>query len=76
MQSYLRVKSVSKRLDMSESTVWQLVQQGILPKPIKLTPRTIVWCASKIDAAVKKQRSMRELKLWRLKNLTNMFWVF
>jgi predicted DNA-binding transcriptional regulator AlpA len=39
---------------MSESTVWRLVQQGILPKPIKLTRRTTVFCASKIDAAVEK----------------------
>lgn len=52
--SYLRVKSVAQRLDMSESTVWRLVQQGVLPKPIKLTPRTTVWRASDIDAAVEK----------------------
>ena len=52
--NYLRVKSVAKRLDMSESTVWRLVQQGILPKPLKLTPRTTVWRADDIDAAIEK----------------------
>ena len=52
--NYLRVKSVAQRLDMSESTVWRLTQQGVLPKPIKLTPRTTVWRASDIDAAIEK----------------------
>lgn len=51
---YLRAKSVAKQLDMSESTVWRLVQQDILPKPIKLTPRTTVWRASDIDDAIDK----------------------
>lgn len=52
--NYFRVKSVAKRLDMSESTVWRLVQQGVLPKPIKLTNRTTVWRESDIDSAIKK----------------------
>ena len=52
--NYLRAKSVAKRLDMSESTVWRLVQQGILPKPIKLTPRTTFWRSSDIDEAIEK----------------------
>lgn len=59
--NYLRVKSVAKRLDMSESTVWRLVEQGILPKPIKLTSRTTVWCAIKIDDALKKAAIDREV---------------
>ena len=55
--NYLRVKSVAKRLDVSESAIWRYVQQGILPKPIKLTPRTTVWRASDIDAAIEKVAS-------------------
>ncbi|WP_027874185.1 helix-turn-helix transcriptional regulator [Spongiibacter marinus] len=51
---YLRVKSVAKLLDMSESTVWRAVQQGILPPPTKLTPRTTVWREIDIDAAIEK----------------------
>jgi predicted DNA-binding transcriptional regulator AlpA len=50
--NYLRVKSVAKRLDMSQSSVWRLVQQGILPKPIKLTPRTTFWRSWEIDEAI------------------------
>lgn len=52
--NYLRIKSVAKRLDISEDSVRRYVQQGLLPKPIKLTPRTTVWCAADIDAAIEK----------------------
>lgn len=52
--NYLRAKTVAKRLDVSESAIWRYAQQGILPKPIKLTPRTTVWRASDIDAAIEK----------------------
>jgi predicted DNA-binding transcriptional regulator AlpA len=52
---YLRVKSVAERLDVSKSTVWRLVQQGILPKPIKLSSRTTVWKSDDIDAAIEKR---------------------
>lgn len=52
--NYLRVKSVAERLDVSEATVWRFTQQGLLPKSIKLSPRTTVWRASDIDAAIEK----------------------
>lgn len=55
--TYLRAKKVAKRLDMSESTVWRLVKSGVLPRPIKLTPRTTVWRASDIDAAIENAAS-------------------
>ena len=52
--NYLRVKSVAKRLDVSESAIWRYAQQGILPKPIKLTPRTTVWRSDDVEAAIEK----------------------
>lgn len=54
MHNYLRVKTVAQRLDVSESSVWRMVQQGVLPKPIKLTARTTVWCETAIDTAIEK----------------------
>lgn len=62
MQKYLRVKTVAQRLDISPSSVWRLVQQGVLPKPIKLTPRTTVWRASEIDESIEKSVDMSEEK--------------
>jgi prophage regulatory protein len=54
MNTYLRVKSVAQKLDMSESSVWRLAQQGVLPKPIKIAPRTSVWRESDVEAVIEK----------------------
>ncbi len=52
--NYLRVKSVAKRLDIGESSVWKYVKDGILPKPIKISARTSVWRAVDIDNAIER----------------------
>ena len=31
--NYLRAASVAKKLDISESSVWKYVKDGILPRP-------------------------------------------
>lgn len=35
--SYLSCGSLARELDVSESTVWEMVRRGVLPKPIKLS---------------------------------------
>lgn len=35
--SYLSCASLARELDVSESTVWEMVRRGVLPKPIKLS---------------------------------------
>lgn len=52
MNEYLRVKSVAQMLNISASTVWRWANEGLLPKPIKLTNRTTVWRADEVDAAI------------------------
>ena len=52
--NYLRAKSVAKGMDVSESTVWRYVKNGILPPPIRLSSRTTVWRAVDIDTAIEK----------------------
>jgi prophage regulatory protein len=54
---YMRVKSVAEALNVCESTIWRLSKKGILPKPIKLAPRTTVWRVSDIEAAIESLAS-------------------
>jgi len=35
--SYLSCASLARELDVSETTVWEMVRRGVLPKPIKLS---------------------------------------
>ena len=58
--NYLRAKAVAEKLDMSVSSVWRLVAQGVLPKPTKLTPRTTLFSETDIDEAIEKIASVKE----------------
>lgn len=58
--NYLRAKAVAEKLDMSISSVWRLVAQGVLPKPTKLTPRTTLFSESDIDEAIDKIASVNK----------------
>lgn len=54
MNNYLRAASVAKKIDVSESTVWKYVKDGILPRPLKISARTSLFRASDIDDAIER----------------------
>jgi len=54
---YIRAKQIAEDKNISVSTVWRWVKQGVLPKPLKLTRRTTVWRADDVDAAIEKMAS-------------------
>jgi len=47
-EKLLRVNGVADRLDVSKSTVWLLVRQGKLAKPLKVTAHTSAWRESDV----------------------------
>lgn len=51
---YQRVAQVAEKLGVSTSTVWRWVQDGRLPKPIKLSKRVTVWRESEVTEAVER----------------------
>lgn len=46
----IRRKSLSQRLDVSETTIWRWEKQGVLPPKRKLGPNVVGWLESEIDA--------------------------
>jgi predicted DNA-binding transcriptional regulator AlpA len=40
---FIRIKKVSELVGFSESMIRRYAQQGIFPKPIKISKRTTVW---------------------------------
>lgn len=56
---FLRAKDVAELLGISRSTIYDMVQKGKFPKPVKLTPNTVVWRQSIViaymDAVYKPQ---------------------
>jgi len=50
--SYLSCASLARELDVAESTVYELVNRGILPKPIKLSSGCTRWCWDDVTMAL------------------------
>lgn len=48
----LRDKEVADLLSIGRSTVWLYASSGVLPKPIKLSPRVSVWRLSDIESFI------------------------
>ena len=49
---YLSKASLAKALEISESTVDELVRRGVLPKPARLSPGCIRWRWETVDLAL------------------------
>jgi predicted DNA-binding transcriptional regulator AlpA len=49
---FLDADGVARRLSVGKTTVLWLVDRGILPPPIRLTPKIVRWDVQAIDRAV------------------------
>ena len=50
--SYLSCASLARELDVSETTVYDMVKRGILPPPIKLSSGCVRWCWADVQTAL------------------------
>lgn len=53
-RSYLSCASLADALDVSESTIHEMVRRGVLPQPIRLSPGCVRWRWEDVDAALRK----------------------
>jgi prophage regulatory protein len=56
---FIRIRELVKRVPVAKSTVWQWVQDGKFPRPIKLSKGVTAWPVAAIDEweAEKRQSS-------------------
>ncbi len=50
--SYLSCASLARELDVSESTVHEMVRRGVIPKPVRLSGGCVRWCWADVEAAI------------------------
>jgi predicted DNA-binding transcriptional regulator AlpA len=50
--SYLSCASLARELDVSESTVHEMVRRGVLPSPVKLSSGCVRWCWADVQLAL------------------------
>ena len=60
MSKLLKAKQVAEYVNVSKSQIYKLVQQGRLPKPIKLGERGSAWLVSEIDAWLQSKVDARD----------------
>lgn len=51
----LRIRQVCERTGLSRSTVYELVSEHELPKPIQISARTVGWVESEIDSFIRSR---------------------
>ena len=55
-----KANEVAEYVNVSKSQIYKLVQQGRLPKPIKLGERGSAWLVSEIDAWLQSRVDLRD----------------
>ena len=62
-KKYARAKTIAKMLDIGLSTLWTMVKENRLPKPVKLSPRVTLWDVDEVLAFVSSQNVKKEVQL-------------
>lgn len=57
--SYLSCASLARELEVSETTVHEMVRRGVLPQPVKLSSGCVRWCWADVQAALGSLSSSR-----------------
>ena len=50
MTKFLRLPAVIERTGLSRSTIYEMVDRGDFPRPVKIGARAIAWPAERLDA--------------------------
>lgn len=56
----LRRPQVQQRVNLSRSTLYRLISDGLFPKPVDLGPRAVGWVEHEIDAWIKSRIEQRD----------------
>lgn len=60
MQKLLRLPQVIERTSLRRSTIYEMMQAGTFPKPVKLNLRSNGWLETEIDGFIEARLAERE----------------
>lgn len=58
----IKLKDVTAMTGLSRSHLYALAQQGIFPKPVKLTERSSAWVESEVQDWIESRIAQRDLE--------------
>lgn len=56
----IRLPAVKARVDLSKSSIYQMVREGAFPRPIKIGPRACAWLEDEVDAWIEDRIAQRD----------------
>lgn len=56
----IRIRKVSAKTGLSNSTIWRQSAAGTFPKPIKISPGCSAWIEDEIDDLIEAKRRERD----------------
>ena len=56
----IRCKELAAMLGVSKATVWRMVRDGRLPKPLKLGERITAWRLDEVEAAIERAQEVQQ----------------
>lgn len=57
---FVRAKGLADGLGIGESTVWKLAAEGILPQPVRLSPRISVFDVEAVRSAMALRAAVQQ----------------
>jgi prophage regulatory protein len=57
----LRMSALTKKLGISRSSVYRLIDAGDFPQPVRLTPTTIAWRLTDVEKWVEERPATKEV---------------
>jgi len=59
MTRLLRRKTVEARTGLARSTLYQMMQTGLFPKPVRIGGRAVAWPETEVDAWIEARLAER-----------------
>lgn len=60
MAALLRLPAVEARTGLRRSSIYERIQRGAFPKPVKLGPRCSAWCEDELNDWIEARRAERD----------------
>jgi len=60
VEQHYRGRDIQKMFGISQSSMYEYIAKGILPKPLKLG-RTSIWLKEEIDEVIEERKQAREV---------------
>lgn len=57
------IDDVLRKTGLPRATMYELIDRGDFPRPVRLTPRRVAWVASEVDAFIASKIAARDAAL-------------